>query len=213
MGEWDDQVLATDKKNVDDNSEIEARDAFNRANPPLTGMVVPHDLRTMDLVHRPWRNNKGYFFNLSDNNIIQAHLAELAPGGHSTRHRHTTEAYIYIVKGHGYSIVNYEGEPEQRIDWSEGTLFSPPVWAWHQHFNLDQHDTARYLAVQDTGLVRHMRLHQIERHPTQLKVGEGLDYAVQATPAQFDGDGVRDPGDPQQQHRAEADRTTTPHGH
>jgi hypothetical protein len=29
-----------------------------------------------------------------------------------------------------------------------------------------------------------MRLHQIERHPTQLKIGEGTDYVVDAVPAE-----------------------------
>lgn len=183
MGEWDFQVLANEKKNLE-SSEIAARDEFNRNNPHLTGMVIEDDLRTMELVHRPWRNNKGLFFNLGDNNIIQAHLSEIPPGGNTTRHRHTTEAYIYIVRGQGYSIVNYDDEPEQRIDWSEGTLLSPPVWSWHQHFNTSETEVARYLAVQDTGLLRHMRLHNIERHPTQLKTGEGTDYVISATPAQ-----------------------------
>src|SRR6267154_753802 len=152
MGEWPedlnlevpDQVFVND--NVDA-SEIAARDEFNR-------------------------NNKGLWFELAENRVLSTHLAELAPGGNSVRHRHTTEAVIYIVKGRGYSLCNYEGQPEERIDWQEGTLFSPPVWAWHQHFNLDEDETARYLAVQDTGLIRHMRFHQIERHPTQLKIGE-----------------------------------------
>jgi gentisate 1,2-dioxygenase len=61
------------------------------------------------------------------------------------------------------------------------------VWAWHQHFNSDPEETARYLAVQDTGLVRHMRLHNIERHPTQKKIGEGTDYVVDAVPAKTEG--------------------------
>lgn len=183
MGEWDFQVLANEKKNIDA-SEIAARDEFNRNNPHRTGMVIEDDLRTMELVHRPWRNNKGLFFNLGDNNIIQAHLSEIPPGGNTTRHRHTTEAYIYIVRGRGYSIVNYDDEPEQRLEWSEGTLFSPPVWSWHQHFNASDTEVARYLAVQDTGLLRHMRLHNIERHPTQLKNGEGTDYVINAAPAQ-----------------------------
>jgi hypothetical protein len=30
-----------------------------------------------------------------------------------------------------------------------------------------------------------MKLHNIERHPTQLKVGEGLDYSVNAVPAKL----------------------------
>ena len=145
---------------------------------------MPEDLRTIELVKRPWRNNKGLWFELAENRILSSHLAELAPGSNSVRHRHTTEAVIYIVKGSGYSICNYEGQPEERIDWQEGTLFSPPVWAWHQHFNASETETARYLAVQDTGLIRHMRFHQIERHPTQLKRGEGLDYGVDAVAAQ-----------------------------
>lgn len=186
MGEWPEELEIPDQVFVRDNpdaSEIAARDEFNRKHPPLTGLVVPEDLRTIELVKRPWRNNKGLWFELGDNRILSSHLAELAPGTNSVRHRHTTEAYLYIVKGEGYSIINYEGQPEQRVDWSEGTLLSPPVWAWHQHFNTSETETARYLAIQDTGLIRHMRFHQIERHPTQLKIGEGTEYLVDAVGA------------------------------
>jgi quercetin dioxygenase-like cupin family protein len=184
MGEWEEfQVMARDSERLG-KSEVAVREEFMRNNPPVEGLVVPEDLRSIELVQRPWRNNKGLWFDLSGNGVLSAHLAELAPGGNSVRHRHTTEAYIYIVKGHGFSIVNYDQEPEERIEWSEGSLFSPPVWAWHQHFNLDPDDTARYLAIQDTGLVRHMRLHNIERHPTQKKIGEGTDYVVDAVPAE-----------------------------
>jgi mannose-6-phosphate isomerase-like protein (cupin superfamily) len=184
----DRQVLATDVRSRD-SSEIAARDEFNRKNPPITGLVVPGDLRTMELPERPWRNNRGRWFHLAGNNCVDAHIAELPPGGTSVRHRHTTEAYLYIVRGRGFSVVNFEGEPEERIDWEEGTLLSPPVWAWHQHFNLSQDEPARYLAIQDTRLKRHLRMHNIERHPTQLKMGEGLEYRVEAVPASSAGDG------------------------
>jgi gentisate 1,2-dioxygenase len=70
-------------------------------------------------------------------------------------------------------LINYDDEPVQAVEWSEGTLFAPPRWAWHQHFNLDESDTARYLAIQDTGLLRTMRLHNIERHGVQLSPEEG----------------------------------------
>jgi hypothetical protein len=40
-------------------------------------------------------------------------------------------------------------------------------------------------------MIRHMRLHQIERHPTQLKIGEGTDYVVDAVRA--DREQVLDP--------------------
>jgi mannose-6-phosphate isomerase-like protein (cupin superfamily) len=182
MDVGDRQVLATDAKSRDA-SEIAARDEFNRRHPPITGLVVPSDLRTMELPERPWRNNRGRWFHLAGSTCLDAHIAELPPGGASVRHRHTTEAYLYIVRGHGFSIVNYDGEPEERIDWQEGTLFSPPVWAWHQHFNLSEHEPARYLAIQNTRLMRHLRIHNLERHPTQLKIGDGLDYRVEPVPA------------------------------
>jgi len=149
-------------------SELAARDEFNRQHPPLKGLAVPYDLRDMELPERPWRNNRGHWFDLAGFEVLSAHLSELKAGGQSVRHRHTTEAYLYVVKGRGFSVVNYEGDPEEVIEWSEGTLFAPPRWAWHQHFNLDETDTARYLAIQDTGLLRTMRLHQIERHSYQL---------------------------------------------
>ena len=154
-------------------SELTARDQFNKDHPPITGLSSGDDLRKMELPERPWRNNRGQWFDLADYEVLSAHIAELKPGGASKRHRHTTEAYLYVVKGYGFSVINYEGEPEQVVEWSEGTLFAPPRWAWHQHFNLDPTDTSRYLAIQDTGLVRTMRLHQIEQHPVQLSAEEG----------------------------------------
>ncbi|HEX4225866.1 MAG TPA: cupin domain-containing protein [Pseudonocardiaceae bacterium] len=175
-------VLSSEKKNLS-TSEIAARDEFNRQHPPNKGLVVEDDLRKMELPARPWRNNRGHYFDLADYEVLSAHISELKPGNNSVRHRHTTEAYLYVVKGHGYSLVNYEDEPIDVVEWQEGTLFAPPRWAWHQHFNSDENDTSRFLAIQDTGLLRTMRLHNIERHAVQLSPEEGkqlLDAAVKA---------------------------------
>jgi uncharacterized RmlC-like cupin family protein len=173
-------VISSEKKNLD-SSEIAARDEFNRQHPPTKGLVVEEDLRKMDLPARPWRKNRGHYFDLADYEVLGAHISELMPGRNSVRHRHTTEAYLYVVKGHGFSLINYEDEPIEVVEWQEGTLFAPPRWAWHQHFNLDTEDTSRYLAIQDTGLLRTMRLHNIERHAVQLAPEDAkvlLDEAV-----------------------------------
>lgn len=176
----DRQVLGRDEGRVDA-SELAARDEFNRQYPPLTGLVVAGDLRSMDVPERRWRNNRGRWFHLAGNNNLDAHVAELPPGGNSVRHRHTTEAYLYVVRGRGFSIINFDGEPTERVEWEEGTLFSPPVFAWHQHFNLSDQEPARYLAIQDTRLKRHLRMHQIERHPVQLSRDELLSAGLEAT--------------------------------
>jgi quercetin dioxygenase-like cupin family protein len=178
--EYSKGVLSSEKKNLE-SSEIAARDEFNRQNPPLTGLVVEEDLRKMELPKREWRNNRGRYIDLADYEVLGAHISELMPGGKSVRHRHTTEAYLYVVKGRGFSLVNYEDDPIETVEWQEGTLFAPPRWAWHQHFNLDESDTSRYLAIQDTGLLRTLRLHNIERHSVQLTQEDAkklLDEAV-----------------------------------
>jgi quercetin dioxygenase-like cupin family protein len=169
--EYQSGVLSGDKSNKA-TSEIGPRDEFNRQHPPFEGLVVPYDLRKMELPERHWRNNRGHYIDLGGYEVLSGHLSELKPGLASARHRHTTEAYLYVVKGHGFSLVNFEGEKTEVIEWSEGTLFAPPRWAWHQHFNLDETDTARYLAIQDTGLLRTMRLHNIERHSVQIEPDE-----------------------------------------
>ena len=165
-------VLASEKKNLS-SSEIAERDEFNRAHPPNKGLVVADDLRKMELPARPVAEQP--------RPLLRPRRLRGARGTHlradarrqSVRHRHTTEAYLYVVKGHGYSLVNYDDEPIEVVEWSEGTLFAPPRWAWHQHFNLDENDTSRYLAIQDTGLLRTMRLHNIERHAVQLTPEDG----------------------------------------
>ncbi len=55
-------------------------------------------------------------------------------------HRHTVEAVIYILKGHGYSVID-----GIRYDWEAGDFVCIPVFAWHMHVNLSSQDMV-YLA-------------------------------------------------------------------
>ena len=45
-------------------------------------------------------------------------------------HRHTVEAIIYFLKGHGHSIID-----GVRYDWGPGDLLSVPMFSWHRHVN------------------------------------------------------------------------------
>lgn len=53
----------------------------------------------------------------------------------SMGHRHTVEAVIYVLKGHGYSIID-----GIRYDWEAGDFICVPVFAWHRHINLSDED-------------------------------------------------------------------------
>jgi uncharacterized cupin superfamily protein len=143
-------------------TEMGPRESWNQKNPPVEAVIV-RGLKTTELVPRPYRNTKARFFRLGGGRRLQAHVSELPPGGRSVKHRHTTEAVIYIVCGQGYSVLSWDGDDEQRVDWQEGDVFSFPLWMWHQHFNASSTDVCRYLAVQDTLAVKALGLHQIER--------------------------------------------------
>lgn len=145
-------------------SEMSDREDWNRDNPPVEAPIV-RDLKTTELVARTYRNTKARFYRLGGAIRLQPHLSELPAGTSSVKHRHTTEAVMYIVSGQGHTVIHYDGEPEERVDWHEGDLLGIPLWAWHQHFNDSTTDVVRYLAVQDTFAIKHLGLHQIERHP------------------------------------------------
>jgi mannose-6-phosphate isomerase-like protein (cupin superfamily) len=145
-------------------TEMTQREEWNQKHPPTEAAIV-RDLKTTELISRPYRGTKARFYRLGGAIRLQPHLSELPPGAASVKHRHTTEAVLYIVSGRGHTTVGYDDQPEERIDWSEGDLLGIPLWAWHQHFNDSATDVARYLAVQDTFMIKHLGLHQIERHP------------------------------------------------
>jgi len=145
-------------------TEMTQREQWNKKNPPFEATIVK-DLKTTDLVPREYRGTQARFYRLSGAIRLQPHLSELPPNHASVKHRHTTEAVLYIVRGKGHTVMHYDGEPEQRVDWEEGDMLGIPLWAWHQHFNDSPDEVARYLAVQDTFTVKQLGLHQIERHP------------------------------------------------
>src|SRR5688572_8562026 len=61
---------------------------------------------------------------------MHAHLDEIAPGGKSGTHRHSSEAILLCPAGTGYSIVD-----GVRHDWEAGDTVVMPAMAWHQHCN------------------------------------------------------------------------------
>ena len=62
-------------------------------------------------------------------------------------HRHTVEAVIYVLQGHGHSIID-----GVRHDWAPGDFISVPMFSWHRHLNTGNEDFI-YLAA-TTGPLR-----------------------------------------------------------
>ncbi len=128
------------------------------------------DMANRELHKRPLRNNASAWFELADYKAIEAHISEIGPRGHSQKHRHMFEAVIYIVKGRGHSVIHKElSDKPVRIGWKAGDLFAPPLNWWHQHFNDDDEEPARYLAITDLGLMKSLGMDSKEQAPLEYQ--------------------------------------------
>jgi gentisate 1,2-dioxygenase len=72
-------------------------------------------------------------------------MHELAPGRHQSRHRHGGDAFLYVVKGNGYSTID-----DVKYEWHTGDLIVVDHWVWHQHVNSDASNTARLIRIHNS---------------------------------------------------------------
>jgi mannose-6-phosphate isomerase-like protein (cupin superfamily) len=142
-------------------SELEERTEFKKQN-TYRGLIF-RDLKNHPVHLRASRGKGIAYFEFEDNHCLDAHIDEVPPNGSSGKHRHNNEAVIYIVQGRGYSIIQKEGGPEVKLEWKEGDVFSPPQYAWHQHFNTDPKQPARFLAITMVPLLNSMGILRIEK--------------------------------------------------
>ena len=117
------------------------------------GLPVVKEYSISDLMAlplQPWKRKGGLgaYINLTGSEgVIDAYLCEIPPGGTLLPQRHVYEEIIYILSGCGATTVWVEGSARQGFEWQEGSLFSPPLNAWHQHFNGQSDKPVRYFAV------------------------------------------------------------------
>lgn len=104
---------------------------------------------------------------MAGNSMLSMHVSEMPPRKYMKAHRHSSDAFILLLSGEGFSLTWPEGayHKRHRIDWKAGTLFVPPTYWYHQHLNTGS-APARYLAINSPALVRNLGL----RFSDQLEV-------------------------------------------
>ncbi|MBI3013523.1 MAG: hypothetical protein HYY65_00330 [Candidatus Tectomicrobia bacterium] len=89
-------------------------------------------------------------YNLVEN-VLSGHIARWAPGQYVKAHAHGGGAVLMPLQGKGYSLMwppvaglrPYESgnvHKVVRVEWEDGSLFSPPTAWWHQHMCISKED-------------------------------------------------------------------------
>lgn len=121
-------------------SEEEAKTSYERwveseGIPVIKAFFVEH-VRTVKLAW--WERKGGYGAFLQMEGAAQVnncYTCEIPPGKSLRPQRHLFEETVYIVSGAGATTVWNQKEKKQTFEWQTGSLFSPPLNSWHQHFN------------------------------------------------------------------------------
>lgn len=132
---------------------------FNEGITKLGGRVVRTNFIPDTLAFKliQWKDRgfgaKSFHMSMSGHTMA-AHLSEFEVGTYKLAHRHGPSAHVILLAGTGYSLLWKEGMEPVRVDWKENSLFCPPEWTFHQHFNTGP-EPARYLALRRGGSPEH----------------------------------------------------------
>ena len=82
---------------------------------------------------------------------ISMTIGGLKPNEATRKHRHNYETIIYIVEGHGASLID-----DKEVSWQAGDAIYVPVWAWHKHVNKSDIDNCLYVACENAPLLQNI---------------------------------------------------------
>jgi quercetin dioxygenase-like cupin family protein len=126
---------------------------------PMVRDFIVHDLNTIEV--KPWDRlgASGNWVVLGapeDQLSMGAYVCEIGPGKSSKPQKHLYEEIVYVLRGSGATTVWNEGGKPLSFEWKRGSLFSPPINTWHQHFNGSGAEPVRYVALTNAPAVFNM---------------------------------------------------------
>jgi quercetin dioxygenase-like cupin family protein len=115
---------------------------------PIIREFYIEDLRKVALAPWDWKGGRGAILNLiGTGDINDGYLCEIPPGESLKPQRLLFEETIFVVEGNGSTSIWNDEKKKVTFEWQAGSLFSPPLNTWRQHFNGSGAKPARFLGV------------------------------------------------------------------
>jgi len=111
------------------------------------------DVRAIPMA--PWRRlgGRGAYIQLYGmEGFTGMYVAEIPAAGSLEPERHLYEEIICILEGNGATEIWQDGGSKKIFEWGKGSLFAPPVNAWHRLVNGGR-EPVKFLAVTNAPLV------------------------------------------------------------
>ena len=116
--------------------------------PSMGGLIVP-DLRG-DLPMKLWdrKGVEGTLLGLrGGEQSMDAYVLDIPPTKNTEAEKYMFEEEYVVLSGRGATTIWLEGGEKQTFEWQEGSVFSPPMNSWRQHFNGSPDQPVRLLVV------------------------------------------------------------------
>jgi hypothetical protein len=115
---------------------------------PIIRDFYIEDLRKVELAPWDWKGARGAYLNfIGTGDVNDAYLCEIPPAKSVNPQRLLFEEMIYVVEGNGATSIWNDENRKVTFEWQRGSLFSPPVNTWRQHFNGSGTRPARFMVV------------------------------------------------------------------
>jgi len=113
----------------------------------ISALYIPN-LHTVQLKRWERRGGLGVYINHDASRTSNdCYVCEIPAGGKLAPQRQLFEEMIYVLDGRGSTTVWNDAGKKISFEWNKGSLFAIPLNCWHQHFNGQGREAARYVAV------------------------------------------------------------------
>jgi hypothetical protein len=138
---------------VDQTNEDAYSNWLHSENIPVISGYAVTNLHTLEL--KPWARlgvSGAHIRLIGGEGVNDAYVCEIPTRGSTEPQRYLFEEFIYVLSGEGETAIWTPGADRQTVTWQNGSILSPPLNAWRQHFNRGS-GAARLVAITNAPVV------------------------------------------------------------